>query len=146
MKPVLTLLFIVMLASCDDSKTITPPTGGAAVKSTVSFENGREEIPENKLFASVKILYSKPAYSHGYMLISAEGEFIKHLSTSPPINNGFIRIPFQQGQTESYFDIIPLDDLTQSEDRVITLQIAETSSNVIRGNQHKLTLIIKEND
>jgi len=114
--------------------------------SIVQFDAGAVTLNENAGNYPIRITYSKPAPSNGFIKIRVESNSTESFTTSPATVSGFVRVPFQAGQTESYFDIIPVSNHTLDGDRVILLTITEVSDGILFGDINSINVTIMDDN
>jgi hypothetical protein len=114
--------------------------------SVVQFDVDNITISESTGNHPVRIVYSKPAPSNGFIRIHLQSNSMEFFTTSPGMVNSFVRIPFLAGQTESYFDIIPVNSQVLDGERKISLAIAEVSQGILFGDVSSLLVTIKDDE
>jgi hypothetical protein len=126
--------------------TITDDEG----PSQVNFEVAEASVPENEATGIVVTLpLSSPALDAGSVevtITSANATYSTNYTTNPAATNNVITLPVATNDESLSFTVLPVDDVVDNDNYVITFTISNATGAVIIGTNTTYELTIIDND
>lgn len=135
------LLLTTLLVSCskDDDNNSVPELLTAEL-----FED--TSIMENSVVTEFRITFDKPAPADGYLFLEVDAATDAVFSSTPPVLNGEMEIPFQKGQTSAVFEFSPQDNELLQENTVVTFELTDSSEEIIIGDKRSSSIEIIDDE
>lgn len=116
----------------------------------IGFAQNTGKVNESSNQHKEVILQISPvAVSDGYVDIAfnaPHGTYGTHFTTSPELQNGYIRVPVRMGETSIRFYVKPINDQQIQPNRIIRFGVANINGALETGTNNLYTLTIEEDD
>jgi hypothetical protein len=140
----LLILSSFFLLSCDDDPL--NPEGSNSGKISVQFEAASMDIAENADELTIVVKLSKPAMVDATLALKASNQFTAAFTTTPPVENGVINVPVQNGDESVAIKVKPVNNSVRDGNRTVDLTFENLPSQFVPGVHKTLKLTVKDDE